>query len=287
MHPSENLKAADLHVHTVYSDGMFHPHEVVETALKLGLKAIAITDHDCVEGVEPTIECARGSDLEVIPGIEMSAAVDDREVHLLGYFIDRNNKLLLKKLEEMKENRITRIRKMIALLNGKGIDIAEKEVFDTVDKGIVGRLHLAYVMKEKGLVETTNEAFNKFIGDGKPCYVKHEHFDYVLAIRMILDAGGVPALAHPGLAKLDGRIPEFVEKGLRAIEVYHSEQKTFHNERYLKLAKKYSLIPTGGSDCHGLRKGEILMGTVKVGMDIVETLREESRVIRESGHPAR
>ncbi|MGB2600121.1 MAG: PHP domain-containing protein, partial [Candidatus Omnitrophota bacterium] len=267
-------------VHTVYSDGTYTPEEVVQKAAELNLKAIAITDHDCVDGISPAIDASKATDIEVIPGIEISAVKDDVEIHVLGYFIDWRNASLTELLNKMQAGRVERMRKMVGLLQDAGLDISIDKVLESSSKGTIGRLHLARIMEEEGLVSDTKEAFDKYIGNGKPCHARHKRLDYTKAIDMIKDAGGVPVLAHPGTMGEDEFLPDYVKAGLRGIEVYHSGHETPESDKYLKKAQEYGLIATGGSDCHGTRKGKVLIGRVMLGYDVVEKLREEAEKIR-------
>ncbi len=272
----------DLHVHTTYSDGTFTPEKVVEKAVEMGLKAIAVTDHDCVDGIGPTMEAARGTGLEVIPGVEISAAKDETEIHILGYFIGWQDPFLLEIFRKMRENRTERMKKMIHLLHRQGIDLDADRVFAVVSEGTAGRLHLARVMAEENITRDEQEAFDRYIGNGKPCHVAHKRLDYGKAIDIIKKAGGVPVLAHPGTMGKDEYIPFYVQAGLRGIEVYHSEHHTSTNDKYLAIARKYNLLVTGGSDCHGMKKGRVLIGKVKVGYEVVENLRAEAEKIQRS-----
>ncbi|MFH1552408.1 MAG: PHP domain-containing protein [Candidatus Omnitrophota bacterium] len=272
---------ADLHVHTAYSDGMFSPEKVVQKAVELELSAVAITDHDCVEGISPSIEAAAGTGLEIVPGVEISAAKGDTEIHILGYFIEWQDPSLLKTFKKMKQSRIDRMKKMLCLLRENGINISEEKVFLEVSEGTAGRLHLARVMVEENIVRDIKEAFDRYIGDGKSCHVKHERLDYRKAIEMIRKAGGVPVLAHPGTMGKDDDIPSFVQAGLKGIEVFHTKHRSGVNDKYFNLAKKYNLLITGGSDCHGMGPGKILIGKIKVGYEVVEDLRQEAEKIRE------
>jgi 3',5'-nucleoside bisphosphate phosphatase len=280
MNASINKKYADLHVHTIYSDGMYSPEGVVKTALNKGLKAISVTDHDGVEGVGPTIEAALGTGLEIIPGIEVSTVIEKNEIHLLGYFIDWQNVSFIEKLDKMKENRVSRIREMIRLLREKDMEISEEKVLNMSLGGTIGRLHLAHVMLESGLVKTINEAFWRYIGNGKSCFVGHKRFEFTDAINMIKEFGGVPVLAHPASSAIDKHIPELISAGLRGIEVYHTRHSSGDSRRYLQLVEENALIITGGSDCHGLKKDAPLMGKVSVSQEVVEALRAESEKIR-------
>jgi 3',5'-nucleoside bisphosphate phosphatase len=272
--------AADLHVHTSFSDGMLTPAQVVELALNIGLGAIGITDHDCVEGIGPAMEAARGTGLEVVPGVEISAAAKDDEIHILGYFVDWEAGPLVESLERIKANRVNRMRSIIALLRKNDLVIDEEKVFSTMPEGTVGRLHLARIMVEDGIVRSVQEAFDRYIGNGKPCGVRHERLDFTRAIEIIRKSGGVPVIAHPATMGKDEYFPDYVKAGLRGMEAFHIKHKADTNNKYLKLAEKYGLIVTGGSDCHGMGPDKILMGKVTVGCDVVEKLREESERIR-------
>lgn len=271
---------ADLHVHTTYSDGMLTPEEVVGKALDLNLKAIAITDHDCIEGIEPAIKAAKGTSLEIVPGVEVSAAVEDKEIHLLGYFIDWKSSPIVDTLTGMKTNRVERMEKILSLLKEQGLEISEEKVFGTLKEGTVGRLHLARIMVEEGKVRNIQEAFDKYIGDGKPCHIKHKRLDFSKAIKMIRRSGGVPVIAHPGTMGSDKYFPVYIEKGLRGVEAFHSKHNFVVNNKYVRLAKKYGLLITGGSDCHGMGPGRILIGKTTVSCETLDELREEAERIK-------
>ncbi len=273
-------KSADLHVHTTFSDGVFTPGEVVDRALAMGLGAVAITDHDCVEGVAPALEAASGRDITVVPGVEISAAARDQEIHILGYFIDCEDTDLRASLDKMKENRVERVKSILELLRKEGLDLDENKVFRDVVDGTIGRMHLARMMVEAGFVANHYEAFDKFLGNGKPCCLKHVRLDFTRAIEMIKSAGGVPVIAHPGTMGSDDLFEDYVKAGLSGIEVFHVKHKSRETKKYLELALKYGLIVTGGSDCHGMAGGRILMGKATVGIETVDILREEAVKIR-------
>lgn len=274
-------KYADLHVHTFYSDSTFSPEEVVSCALDKGLAAIAICDHDTLDGIEPCIKIGREKGVEIIPGIEMSVEKQDAEIHMLGYFVDWKAQWLREKLKEIQDSRVERIYIMIEKLNAMGVKVDTEEVFKiAVNKGSVGRLHVAKAMLKSGAIKNLKEAFNKYIGFLKPCYVPYAKLSARDTVELILKAGGVPVIAHPALIGNDDCISEFVGYGLRGLEVYHTDHKPHVCERYEAMAKDMGLIMTGGSDCHGMGKGRILMGSVRVPYEVVEKLREESEKIR-------
>jgi hypothetical protein len=273
------MKYADLHVHTFYSDSTFSPEEVISCADEKGLAAVAICDHDCIDGIAPCAEFARRSerDVEVIPGIEMTAEKEDAEIHILGYFIDWADTWLHGKLKALQDARVIRMLKMIERLKEHGIEIDPRDVLKLSGRGSVGRLHLASAMLKSKKIKVVDEAFAKYIGSRKPCYVTNVRFTPREAIELIMRVRGVPVLAHPFTLNRDDFIPEFIKDGLKGIEVYHSDHNTALTRHYEDLAKRHGLIITGGSDCHGLGKGKVLMGGVRVPYSVVEQLREESR----------
>jgi len=275
------IKYADLHVHTFYSDSTFSPEEVVSCAMGKALTAIAICDHDTVDGIDPCMAIGLEKGVEIIPGIEMSVEKMDAEIHILGYFIDWKQDWLRKKLKEIQNSRVERLFIMIEKLNAMGVKIDAEEVFRiAVNKGSVGRLHVAKAMLNSGAIKSSREAFDKYIGFAKPCYVPYTKLSPKETIELILRAGGVPVIAHPNLIGNDEYIVEFIDYGLRGLEVYHTDHKPHASKRYEEMAKELGLIMTGGSDCHGMGKGRILMGTVRVPYEIVEKLKEESKKIR-------
>jgi predicted metal-dependent phosphoesterase TrpH len=279
----------DLHVHTQHSDSTLTPEEVVDFAHEKGLSAISITDHDCIDGIAPSMERAKRYNIEIIPGVELTAEDNDFEVHILGYFIEWQADWFTKKLIEIRKARVSRIYEMAAKLKDAGIDIAPEKVFELSGPGAVGRLHLAMVLYNEGYTSSIREAFRKYIGNKAPCYVRKFKLTPQEAIDMILKLGGVPVLAHPHVLGRDDIIPKLAEKGLRGIEVYHFEHPHNATLHYEDIAFENNLLVTGGSDCHGMGKGSILMGRIKVLMGrikvpykILEGLRKETEKIRKT-----
>ena len=272
------MRYADLHVHTFYSDSTFSPDEVISCANGKGLDAIAICDHDCVDGIEPCMESAKNKaiDIEVVPGIELTSEKDDTEIHMLGYFLDWRNPEFLAKLKKIQDERVDRVFKMAEKLQSSGIDIDPEEVLNMSGRGSVGRLHVARAMLKTKKVKTFEEAFSKYIGFMKPCYVRHAHMTPREAIGLIRSVNGVAVLAHPSTVVRDDFIPEFVEDGQKGIEVYHIDHTKIISRHYEDVARRYGLIATGGSDCHGLGKHKVLMGSVRVPYTVVEELKKES-----------
>ncbi len=267
------MRFADLHLHTVFSDGTSTPQELISQSAKIRLAAIAVVDHDTVSGVSPAIEIAKKNNIEVLPGIELTAEYQGCEIHILGYLLDYKNKDLLGKLEILKENRIRRIYKIVDKLKEIGLALEPESVFAIAQKGTVGRLHVARTMVKQGLVGSIFEAFKKYIGDKGPAYILGFRFSPSEAIKLIKDAGGIPVLAHPYTLHNDALIIKFIEYGLMGLEVYYPEHSQGMINFYLNLAKEHNLLITGGSDCHGNAKPEVKIGSVKIPYALVEKLK--------------
>ena len=275
------IKVADLHVHTYLSDGTFSPEKAVQYSKAKGLAAIAITDHDCCAGITPAIMAAKDLDMEIIPGVELTAELDEQEIHILGYFIDWQDRAFLKRLDKISKVREERAREILKKLKGHSLEISERELFDLSGPGCVGRLHIAHLLVRRGFVSSIQEAFAKYIGNNGPCYVKKFKLLPKEAVDMIKDVGGVPVLAHPKLSYIKDRSTEdivraLVKDGIEGIEAYRSDHNAKDEKAFTSLAEKYNLLVTGGSDCHGLGKKEVLIGSVKIPYELVEKLKEHA-----------
>ena len=244
----------DLHVHSTVSDGRFTPEEIVCKAAELGLSAIAIADHDSIDGIAPALLAAQAfPQLKVIPNVEISTDNPGGEVHILGYFIDYANEELKVNLERFRNSRQTRAQMMIAKLENLGIHIKWQRVQEIAGTGSIGRPHIAQAMLESDYINSLPEAFNKYLGYGKPAYVEREKFTPVEAVELILQASGLPALAHPlTISNAETMIIKLKAAGLVAIEAYYNAYTAIEIKSLINLANKHSLIATGGSDYHGL-----------------------------------
>lgn len=271
------MKYADLHTHTSESDGTFAPVQLVSEALKRGLSAVAITDHDTVSAVPSALKAAEETPLEVIPGIELSAQRENREVHMLGYFLNWKSEALLDDLELVRQNRLRRVHEMVKNLKGLGVELDPQAVMDIAGTGTVGRMHIARALVKGGWVVSTAEAFRKYIGDKSPAYVLGFRFSAEQAIKVIRDAGGIAVLAHPYTLGNDEWVGEFAACGLQGLEVYYPEHSQSQVNYYLDMAKKLGLLVTGGSDFHGSAKPDVKLGAVKVPFELVESLRRAKR----------
>lgn len=271
------MKFADLHLHTVFSDGTYTPVQLISEAVRCGLSAISVVDHDTVEAILPALEIAKKQNIEVLPGIELTAEYEGSEIHILGYLIDFKRKQLLEKLAALKKNRIERIYKITDKLRDIGIKLEPRSIFDIAGDGTVGRLHVARALVKEGLVGSVFEAFKKYIGDKSPAYVLGFRFSPNEAIRLIKDSGGIPVLAHPYIVDKDDLIFNLIDLGVMGLEVYYPEHSQSMVNFYLGLAKKYNLLVTGGSDCHGDAKPEVKIGSIKIPYDLVDKLKEVQR----------
>ena len=267
-----SAKFADLHVHTRISDGIFTPEDAVKQARRAGLAAMAIADHDSIDGIQAAIWAGRKYGVEIIPAVELSSGIDNHELHIVGYYIDWQNKWFRDKLLVFQDARRDRARKIVERLGELGVDVSYNLVI-ALEGGVVGRPHIAQAMVNHGYVDTTDEAFEKYLGVGKPAYVAKYPLSPASAIKLIKKAGGLPVLVHPVFAHVDNMLPKLVEDGLRGIEAYHSKHDAKVTKHYTRLARKYGLLITGGSDSHG--GGDVLIGSVRVPYSIVERIKDE------------
>ncbi len=271
------MSKIDLHIHTTYSDGTYSPQEVVHEAKKLGLIAISITDHDSVNGLDEALRAGRKWGVEIVPGIEIGTNIDEDEIHILGYYIDWKKEELLSQLKIFQQARIKRNKKLFKRLNELGIKVNHREAVSLASGGVINRLHIARVMMMKEYVSSIGEAFENWLNPGKPAYVKRMGISPSESIQLLLKAKGIPVLAHPYLSKRDDFIPDLIKAGLVGLEVYHESHNAATTQHYLKLAKFYNLVITGGSDCHGKNKSELLMGTVDIPEYVLDNLKEAHR----------
>lgn len=267
------MKFADLHLHTVFSDSTYTPQELIREAKRVGLDCISVVDHDTVSGIQDCLNLAERDNIEVLPGIELTVEYVGLEVHILGYLIDDENKILREKLEQLKKDRVERIHKITDKLKAIGINLGPERVFDIAGGGTVGRLHVARALVKEGLTSSIGEAFQKYIGDNCPAYVLGFRLTPYEAVSLIKTAGGIAVLAHPYSLNRDELIPELIDCGMMGLEVYYPEHTQAVTNSYLGLAKKYNLLVTGGSDCHGDAKPGVKIGSIKIPYDLVDKLK--------------
>ena len=255
---------ADLHLHTCFSDGTFTPEEVAERGSRLGLVAMALTDHDTVEGCERMAAACKERGIESASGIELTAERGGCEVHLLGYFVDIRCPKLLSETRKFQSVRQSRIFEIVANLNRLGIPLRAEQVFELANCRSPGRPHVGRALIQDGYCETLDEAFDRFLKKHRPAWVPKFKISAYDAMDLVHNADGLAVMAHPGLNRSDDFIPMLVEHGLDGIECYHSKHTPSMTARYLQIAAQYGLLVTGGSDCHGFSKGKPLIGTAKV-----------------------
>lgn len=262
----------DLHTHTTASDGTVTPTGLVELALSKQLDVLAICDHDSVAGVPEAREATSGTQLTLIPAVELSAVSSGRDVHVLGYFVNCDDSSLISHLEDLRAARTRRAETMVMALSDAGYRITLDDVLALSDGGAVGRSHVARALVRKGHAEDVADAFRRLIGHGKPFYVAKDVRSPEDVVALIRDAGGLPVLAHPGVSRIDDLIGELAETGLAGIEAYHADHDDEQRARYASLAQKLGLLVTGGSDYHGPHAPNPELGSVHVPDEDVERL---------------
>lgn len=243
----------DLHTHTLYSDGALTPCELVNLANQNGLNTISITDHDSIHAIKEATECARDLGMEIINGVEISTDLDDKEIHLLAYFIDIENEELLKYLEFFRDERLHRAKRMVKKLQNLGLKITIDDVLDHAEDSAVGRPHIAYAMTDLGIVKNYQEAFERFIGDYGPAFERKIHVSPQSALKLINDSGGLSFIAHPGYMK-EQLLISLIKAGVDGIEVIHPSHNENQIQFYRGIVNQYCLLESGGSDFHGGKK---------------------------------
>lgn len=268
----------DFHVHTDHSDGVFSPEKIVELAVEQNLNGIAITDHDTISAIQlAKNHSKRYNNFVVIPGIEISSIYNNEEVHILGYFIDYNNKDLIKVTNELKLSRLSRGLKMINKINELGLELSIEDVKEQSGDKYIGRPHIARAMIKKGYISNIQEAFEKFLDRGKPAYVERYKITINETISLIHKSNGFAILAHPGLLKDKNIINYCIDSGIDGIECIHSKHDETIVEYLTQIANDNNLLITGGSDYHGdLVNGELILG--KYYVDISNNSKIRGRI---------
>ena len=273
----------DLHTHTTASDGTYSPTELVAEAAQRGVRVLAITDHDSTDGLPEAMAAATAyRPLEILPGIEINCDVEGAEIHVLGYLMDWQAAWFQDFCRQQRRERRERVHRMVERLNSLGMPIEADDVFAVVKEGSAGRPHVAQVMVTRGYVKTVREAFEKYLGTGKPGHVPRKKLLPADAVRLIRRAGGVPVFAHPGLANRDELIPELIAAGLMGIECYYPEHSAAQRGAYVQMCRDHDLVATGGSDFHGPRVRAATLGSPAVPLATVDALRAKAAVARAS-----
>ena len=263
----------DLHTHTKASDGLLAPAALVQLARDAGVVVLAVADHDTTAGVDAALEAGARLGVEVIPAVEINTDVEESEIHVLGYYVDHAAPWFQEFLGRLRDGRERRAERMVAKLNALGIPIEYARV-RALAEGAVGRPHVARALIEVGAARTTEEAFQKYIGRSGPAYIERMKVTPEDAVRVILRAGGIPVLAHPGWGVRDELLPPLVEAGLGGIEAYYPDHTPAMTAHYLALAERYHLLATGGTDFHGGDLAtRVSIGSQYVPPEVVERLK--------------
>lgn len=273
----------DLHVHSNKSDGSFTPSELVDYAVEKGLRAFALTDHDTTEGLDEAIAAAKGKEIEVIPGIEFSTEYEGKDIHIVGLYIDYKSKIFSGQIQAFVDSRTERNRKMCSNLQTAGIDISYEKLLAAFPDAVITRAHYAKYLLDHGAVNSMPEAFDKYLGDHTRYFVPREKVTPMQAVKLILDADGIPVLAHPTLYHMSDKRLELLlyrlkEAGLAAMECIYSTYTPSEERQMKKLADKYGLLPSGGSDFHGATKPKLDLavgyGNLTVPAEILTNLKK-------------
>lgn len=278
------MNTIDLHCHTTASDGRHSPTELVQMAAEMGLRAIAVCDHDSTEGLDEALAAGRAAQIEVIPSVELSCEVAEGELHMLGYFPDYANAAFQAELSRLREGRVGRAQAMVRKLAELGYPISFQRVQELAGDGAIGRPHVAQALIEARLVQSKGEAFERLIGRSGPAYVERAKLSPADACRLLRRVGGLPVFAHPFIALANGRVlepmpveqslPDLVAAGLAGLEVHYPNYTPALIERLLRLSRQYGLLVTGGSDFHGEGSAGAALGGVYVPPKCLAALKE-------------
>jgi predicted metal-dependent phosphoesterase TrpH len=265
----------DLHIHTTFSDGLAEPQEVLEIVRKRKLLAFSICDHDNILGYFAAKKLMTSSDPELIPGVELSAGRDIEDIHILGYYFDPDSAPLNRALEEFRERRNSRARKMLLKLEEMNISIPYELARKIAGSSGIGRPHIADAMVRVGAIKNYETAFAKYIGNNCPAYVPKENMTPGEAIDLIHKAHGLAFLAHPGIGTAGEHIEEFAEQGLDGVEIYHPNHSARQIDKYAETARRLRLLISGGSDFHN-REGRFgMIGAQPVPYELLASMKEK------------
>lgn len=269
-----NQNYVDLHIHTIASDGILTAEELVKQASLKGLKAIAITDHDAWDAIEPISSLAFKVGIEVIPGIELSTTIDQAEIHILGYFIDYSRPHFQERVRHFKNIRIERAYRMVEKLAELGVRIEISRVLEIAGSGSVGRPHVARALTEEGYVGSIDEAFTRYLGNGCAAYVPKNFLTPKESFDLIHSVGGLAFYAHPGIENRDDLISQFISQGMDGVEAWHAKHSIIQVKNYLELAAQKGFLVCGGSDCHSDNLLNNTNSNIKVPYAAVEKMKE-------------
>jgi len=270
----------DLHTHTTYSDGFNSPEELVNKAKDVGIEILGISDHDNLAGIDEATEVGKKYGIEIIPGVEISTDLKDKEIHILAYYIESDNQELERYLTFFREERLKRAERIVSKLKSLGLNITIYDVLDKAKNSAVGRPHIAQALLENEQVSSYYEAFNKYIGNGGPAFEKKVHISPQSAFKIISDAGGLSFIAHPGYMP-EAILKELINAGVDGIEVIHPSHSPQQVRFYRGIVNEYFLLESGGSDFHGgKREDDGNLGKFYTNAAVVEAMRK--RLLRNS-----
>ena len=270
-----NERFVDLHTHSTASDGSRAPADVIREAKRIGLVALALTDHDTIDGIAEAAAMGAELGVRIIPGIELSAVEGESETHILGLHL-RDTRQMEAELVALRDMRRARAARIVQRLNELGVRIELSSVLEQAAGGAVGRPHVARAMIAEGWAVDFRDAFDRYLGNGRPAYVSKERLAAADAIALIHRAGGLAVLAHPSHTGTRERIESFVKQGIDGVEVRHPSHSAEDVARLLALVEHFSLVPSGGSDWHGAADGPRTLGMMKVPIDWLN--RQDCRV---------
>jgi predicted metal-dependent phosphoesterase TrpH len=249
---SPNDGRIDLHSHSRASDGQYASAEVAELVARAGVTVWALTDHDTVAGLEAAGQAAGRLGLRLVPGIELSAFLERREIHLLGHFVDPVHQGLRSFEDDLARRRRERMHAIVEKLATVGVRLRVADIEKFGDGKTIGRPHVARAVMETGAVGSVKEAFDRFLGEGRPAYVQRYRLEVEEAVRLVRSAGGTITVAHPGVSRLErGDLEMLAAAGVAGVETHHPDHNPSMREKYLRIAEALDLVPTAGSDFHG------------------------------------
>lgn len=275
------MKAVDLHVHSTYSDGTFSPAELVQNAADIGLAAIALTDHDTTAGIDEAQAAAENTEVELIPGIELSCNYRGfKEIHIVGLYINKNDIKFKEAIELARFSRDERNVKIAGLFQKLGIPVSVDALLHEYDNAVITRAHFADWLVKHNYVQSRKEAFSRYLNDNGPCYVPRERMSAAYAISLIINAGGIPVLAHPTLYHLGNDVMrqmlgDLKADGLAGMECIYSTYTRGEELEMHRLAKEFNLLPSGGSDFHGANKPDISLGNGRGSLFVPVSVLDE------------
>lgn len=277
---NNNLELIDLHVHSNASDGSLTPSEVAEEAIKAGLKAIALTDHDTVDGIPEILEYTKDKPLEIVPGVELSCYYNNREIHILGFYGDYSNPKLHEALQHLSEQRKNRNIQMVELMQRDGLNVTMEKLLHGNPDSVITRAHFARVLVEEGICKDKEVAFKKYIGVGCKYYLPKPKITCEMAMDILNKYFKASFLAHPllykmGYAQIEELIVYLKSLGLNGIEAFHSSNNIYESDKLRSMAIKHDLLISGGSDFHGIIKPNIKLGVGRGGMKIQKYLLDK------------